>query len=351
VNRAVFCCWIGVALSLVSGCAREPEVAHISVKRPELVGGKPPAPPAREKERLLAAMIPGGAETWFFRMSGPEAAVKEFEPQFDAIVQSLKFADPDLPKWKLPDGWIEEAPKKQFILKNLRPADDAKNIAVTVSRAGGGELPNINRWRGQLGLPPAGKDDLAGFSKEIEVDGRKGRIVDLVGFAKAGKGMGGPMAGQMPKGHPAIPAGNPEDAKVTYTLPKDWTKVAPNNAMIREQLTVTENGDKAEITITVLPGRGGDPLANVNRWRGQIKLPPIDDVELFKSLTRIETQGLPAAMVDLTNPQIPAPNRILGVMIPTPGAMWFLKMRGPDAFVGRQKSNFEAFTRSFKIEN
>ena len=64
-------------------------------------------------------------------------------------------------------------------------------------------------------------------------------------------------------------------------------------------MTVTENGDKAEITITVLPGRGGDPLANVNRWRGQIKLPEIDDVELFKSLTRIETQGLPAAMVTM----------------------------------------------------
>ena len=126
--------------------------------------------------------------------------------------------------------------------------------------------------------------------------------------------MGGPMAGpkgQMPKGHPQVPAGNPEDAKVSYTLPKDWTKVAPNNAMIREQMTVTENGDKAEITITVLPGRGGDPLANVNRWRAQINLPKIDEEELFKSLTRIETQGLPAAMVDIANPQIPAPNRIL----------------------------------------
>jgi hypothetical protein len=340
---------------MVSGCAREPEVAHFSVKRPELVGGKPPAPPEPEKERLLAAMIPGGAEMWFFRMSGPVEIVTEFEPQFDAIVRSLKFADPELPKWKLPDGWIEEAPKKQFIKKNLRPADDAKKIVVTVSNAGGGELPNINRWRGQLGLPPAKKDDLAGFSKEIEVDGRKGRIVDLVGVAKAGNAMGGPMggpmAGQMPKGHPQVPAGNPDDAKITYTLPKDWTKVPPNNDVIREQMTVTENGEKAEITITFLPGRGGDPVLNVNRWRGQIQLPPIDGKEVYKGLTPLEVNGLPAAMADLANPQAPAPNRILGVMIETPAAMWFLKMRGPDALVGRQKSNFEAFTRSFKIEN
>ena len=159
------------------------------------------------------------------------------------------------------------------------------------------------------------------------------------------------MAGQMPKGHPEVPAGGGEDAKVAYTLPKDWTKAAPNNAMIREQMTVTENGDKAEITITVLPGRGGDPVMNVNRWRDQIKLPPIDDEEVFKILTRIETVNRPAALVDLVNPKAPVPNRILGVMVPTDGAMWFLKMRGPDALVGRQKPNFEAFTRSFKIES
>ena len=346
--------WMCVVVLLISGCSREPEIVRHHVTIPETVGGKPPAP---EKQRLLAAMIPADQETWFFRMSGPEGVVKEFEPQFDAIVRSLKFADPELPKWKLPDGWIEEAPKKQFVLKTLRPADEAKDIAISVSRAGGGELANINRWRGQLGLAPADKEELAGFSKEFEVDGRKGRIVDLVGVAKAGKGMGpmagamgGPVGGPMPKGHPEIPAGGGAEAKCTYTLPKDWKKTDPANAMIREQIRVAEGDESADVTIVVLPGRGGDPLANVNRWRDQIKLPPIDGPELIKSLVRIEVAGAPAAMIDLANPQIPAPNRILGVMILMPGEMWFLKMRGPDALVGRQKSNFEAFTRSFKIE-
>ena len=322
------------------------------MKRPELVGGKPPAP---EKQRLLAAMIPGGADTWYFRMSGPVALVTEFEPQFDAIVKSLKFADPDLPKWKLPDGWIEEASKKQFIDKILRPEDATKKITVTVSNAGGGELPNINRWRGQLGLPPAQQEELAGFSKEYEVDGRKGRIVDLVGVSQ-GNPMGGPMmGGKMPPDHPAIP-GRPkaggaggDEGKCTYKLPDGWTKGEPKK-MTRERFSVTEKGETAEVTISIA---GGDPVMNINRWRGQIELPPVTKKsEILEFAKETETADRPAIFVDLANPKAPAPNRILAVMIPTdPGIMWFLKMTGPEALVGRQKANFEAFTRSFKIEN
>jgi hypothetical protein len=354
VNRVYRFGWIGVVL-LVAGCTRGDDIVHIT---PDRIPDRPrvAAPPA-EKQRLLVAMIPaGGDQTWFFRMSGPEAVVTDVKPQFDAIVQSLKFADPELPKWKLPDGWIEEPGKSEFIRKNLRPADDTKKIAVTVSKAGGGDLPNINRWRGQLGLAPAQIGDLGEFSKEVEVDGRKGRIVDLVGMAKAGGPMmGGPkMGGKMPPNHPEVagmpdvPAGGGEDAKFTYKLPEGWTKGEPKK-MTRERINVTENGETAEVTISVA---GGDPVLNINRWRGQIKLPPIDDDnEIIRILTRIDTADRKGAMVDLANPKAPAPNRILAVMIPTQTTMWFLKMYGPDALVGRQKANFEAFTRSFKFEN
>ena len=354
VNRVYRYGWIGVVL-LVAGCTKGDDIVRSRQPRLPVVVKPAVAPALEEKQRLLAAMIPaGGDQTWFFRMSGPEAIVTEFKPQFDAIVTSLKFADPKLPKWKLPDGWIEEEPTKQFIDKNLRPADDTKKVVVTVSKAGGGDLPNINRWRLQFGLPPAQIGDLGQFSKEYDVDGRKGRIVDLVGMAKAGNPMGGPMMGKMPPNHPDVPGppkiadGGGADAKFTYKLPEGWTKGEPK-AMTRERINVTENGETAEVTISVA---GGDPVLNINRWRGQIKLPPIeDDDEIIRILTRIDTADRKGAMVDLANPKAPAPNRIIAVMIPTRSAMWFLKMYGPDALVGRQKSNFEAFTRSFKLEN
>jgi hypothetical protein len=350
--------WVGVVL-LVAGCTKGDEIVHLHEKRLPAPDKPAVAPLVGEKQRLLAAMIPaGGDQTWFFRMSGPEAIVTDFKPQFDAIVQSLKFADPELPKWKLPDGWIEEAPKKQFIDKNLRPADDTKKIAVTVSHAGGGDMPNINRWRGQLGLPPAQKADLGEFSKEFEVDGRKGRIVDLVGVAAGGNPMGGPMmGGKTPPNHPDVPGmpemapGGGEDAKYVYKLPEGWTKGEPKK-MTLERITATENGETAEVTISVLPLRGGDPVLNINRWRNQIQLPPITDkAEILSIVKELDTADRQGIFVDLANPKAPAPNRILAVMVPTRTAMWFIKIFGPDALVGRQKANFEAFTHSFKFEN
>ena len=125
--------------------------------------------------------------------------------------------------------------------------------------------------------------------------------------------------------------------------------MTPNSKITRERFTVTDNGETAEVTISVA---GGDPVMNINRWRGQIQLPPVTKKsEILEFAKETETADRPAIFVDLANPKAPAPNRILVVMIPTENGMWFLKMRGPDALVGRQKANFEAFTRSFKVEN
>jgi hypothetical protein len=65
--------------------------------------------------------------------------------------------------------------------------DPAGPVEIAVTRFGGrvgGELANINRWRGQLGLPPIGEDELdrtivrfsadgyAGYETRIEAPGK-----------------------------------------------------------------------------------------------------------------------------------------------------------------------------------
>ena len=46
-----------------------------------------------------------------------------------------------------------------------------------------------------------------------------------------------------------------------------------------------------EVAVTRFGGRVGGDLANINRWRGQMGLSPIDDVELESLLVRFSAPG------------------------------------------------------------
>jgi hypothetical protein len=56
-----------------------------------------------------------------------------------------------------------------------------------------------------------------------------------------------------------------------------------------------------EVSVTPLSGAAGSTLANVNRWRGQIGLGPIDEAELDTQTERIDLEGgAHAILVDMT---------------------------------------------------
>ena len=63
-----------------------------------------------------------------------------------------------------------------------------------------------------------------------------------------------------------------------WALPKGWTET-PGSGMRYATLTPPGAG-KVEMSVVVLPGAAGGELANVNRWRGQIGLPPLDEAAL-----------------------------------------------------------------------
>lgn len=78
-----------------------------------------------------------------------------------------------------------------------------------------------------------------------------------------------------------------------------------------------------EVSVTRLGGGGGGMLANVNRWRGQVFLPPLTEAELAASLKEVSLGGEDkASVVDIVGPK----GRILGALIPVAGGQtWFFK--------------------------
>jgi hypothetical protein len=109
-----------------------------------------------------------------------------------------------------------------------------------------------------------------------------------------------------------------------------------------------DGGAIADISITAFPGDVGGELANVNRWRGQLQLPPLAESELSSAVVRSEQNGLRVTLVDFVGTSSPDHQRMLGLIIPYEGATWFVKIIGPDALVTREKAAFLQFIQTLQ---
>ncbi|HSU85248.1 MAG TPA: hypothetical protein VLI42_00815, partial [Chthoniobacterales bacterium] len=94
-------------------------------------------------------------------------------------------------------------------------------------------------------------------------------------------------------------------------------------------------------------------LANVNRWRGQVNLGPIDQVTLAKTAEHVQANGHDFLVVDLASEaplgEKKEKERILAAILNETDHSWFIKMTGETDTVASQKSAFTNFLQSLKI--
>jgi hypothetical protein len=87
-------------------------------------------------------------------------------------------------QWKLPTGWKELAPgtfqKARFLAVESGAAKAEATISI-LAGTGGGDLANVNRWRGQVGLAPITEAELTQTATTVEADGKPARLVDMSG--------------------------------------------------------------------------------------------------------------------------------------------------------------------------
>lgn len=89
--------------------------------------------------------------------------------------------------WTVPEGW-EKLPAQQMRFAAFRVSQEHPDVVLTVIPLGpeaGELLPNVNRWRQQLGLPPVSQQDLDKMVRRKQVDGLPVDLVDLSGPATA----------------------------------------------------------------------------------------------------------------------------------------------------------------------
>ena len=131
------------------------------------------------------------------------------------------------------------------------------------------------------------------------------------------------------------------DAPKWGKLPAGWS-VGPENGMRKATWIVAgPDGSKAEIAVTVFPGNVGGLTANVNRWRGQIGLPPASGEDIAASAKPAKVGGIDSQRFIMTSND--GKKGLDAVMAPHKGATWFFKMSGDAAAVAEQGSALVAF--------
>jgi hypothetical protein len=390
------------AASLIAalGCGKAEQIQTYRVpKEPKAaaVADAADTKPGEPTDRMLTAILPSGRQAWFFKAVGPIAEINKHEKQINDFFAGLTLGADGRANWKLPSGWKEEAGNQMRVATIVIPGDKRLELTVNTASWSGTEenmLDNVNRWRGQLKLSPITAKQLPDVSREAKAGDRPITIVDMRGQFNAGTmtppfaggGFGpratgapdstkGNSADGLPAGHPPIdatpdapaatqPTGAPPataapGAMPKFTLPPAWKSV-PAQGMRKAEFVVTEGSNEARVTMFEFPADAGplisDALGNINRWRGEIGLSPLEKEGLAAATQSIEIDGKQATYApmipDTTKPEESKSNEAtLAAIVKTADKVWFIKMRGGRELVKKHQDEFKTFLKSLKFSH
>jgi len=130
-----------------------------------------------------------------------------------------------------------------------------------------------------------------------------------------------------------------------YQKPESWTPTVGNSMRLASFEAKHEAGT-ADVSVSRLSG-GGETLANVNRWREQVKLDELSEEALKADSAKLKIGGQEGIYIKAVGPE----QTILAAIVPEGKNKWFFKMQGPKDVVAQETENFEAFLKSVKFEN
>lgn len=286
-----------------------------------------------------------------------------------------------------PSNWEPQPPSQMrqasFLVHGEKGA--VADISLVILGGGAGNvLDNVNRWLSQLKQPPVSAELLAGIVQPLPTARGDVSVVDLKGtpengdankdgriiaamISQEGKTSFFKMRGNaalveaekdnfskwvtavcgagstMETANPAPPS-NPEAPQIKWEAPAGWATAAPSAMRYASFTAAAENGQTADISIVTFPGDGGSDTDNINRWRQQIGLPPLDAGHSV-SVVPMKIGENTFSTLDLSGTK----SRVVTAWVRRDGRTWFFKITGPDKVVEKEKPKFVKFLQSIRF--
>lgn len=318
--------------------------------------------------------------------------------------------------WTTPTGWTQVPPSEMRAGSFKITGADGKQADVSIvplPGMAGGDFANVNRWRGQVGLPAAADDELQSAAENVQAGGQPAQLYDIVGTnpdsGRASRILGviqhrddtawffkmtgdadlveqqksaftdflkslafsSQQAQALPPGHPdigdmsaqgqqALPPGHPAIGDMTATaagpishegqpqwaVPASWQEAPAGSFLIAKFTIPGDNGATATVNVSQSASDGGGLMPNVNRWRGQLGLPPANDA-LAMTYSFPGGQGQVVSL-DGTNVETGRAAEIQAAIITLSDRTYFYKLMGDPNMVSAHKEEFITFVKGAK---
>ena len=297
-----------------------------------------------------------------------------------------------------PSNWqaqpLSQMRQASFLVKGDNGAT-ADISFVSLGASAGNVLENVNRWLSQIGQPAIDDQKLNQIAQRLTTQIGEVTVVDLEGLpggadpAKDGRiiaamttsgsstlffkirghaaltesqksdfikwvaavcnsqsgGKSPQTASTMPPQNssnpPVVSSSNPQ---IKWQLPAGWSEVPPS-AMRYASFNAGANENKVDVSIVTFPGDGGSDIENVNRWRGQIGLPPMSEAAITSQVTTLKGGDATFAAIDIAG----ASARTLAAWVRRDAHVWFFKATGQNGPVEKEKQNFVKFVESVRF--
>jgi hypothetical protein len=289
-----------------------------------------------------------------------------------------------------PPNW-EPQPLSQMRQASFMVKGDNGAVAdvsfVSLGSAAGNVLENVNRWLGQLNQPPITEEKLGEMAQRLHTSLGDMTIVDLAGLpgnadpARDGRIVAAMMTtanatlffkmrgnadlaeaqkseflkwvaavcdSQTQTGPAQMAAAAPpQDTSaptIKWTTPEGWTEVPPSSMRYASFSAPAQDG-KVDISIVTFPGDGGSDADNINRWRGQMGLAPVDANAVTSQVAPFKTGDTEFSTTDIAGNK----TRTIAAWTRRDGRVWFFKATGPSAAIEKEKPNFVKFVESVRF--
>ena len=344
-----------------------------------------------QERRILGAIIPDGGDVYFVKATDRTSQLTEAEVSFRSLVEQFAIdATSGAPKLDLPPKWTlkildnanagiglaemiaefnfeaSAGPIRFTVSKYSRPSDPTAWEEYLLSQ--------INRWRGQLEMPPITTPEL---KKELPTIPRDGSAIPAILFDAKGSGtnatspnstssvaptIASPAASTAPPSKPTSettastppPTVSQSALKLAYEKPEHW-ELQPPRLYREATFKFSKDAKEAEVTIATAID---SPMQNAGMWIGQLMQsndPAAIEPLAAKAVDEAETMQVGARTGKLytirASDQADARSlMVVALPLDTTGRSLFIKLNCELQIMEQEKATFLGFVDSLRWE-